>query len=165
MSDRSVIHLDDLFYSESHAMQFLSDVQGRCVVANGCFDVLHLGHLHLLSTLDTVAYQMKLRPIVAMNSDESVRLIKGDYRPVVPHTSRAQLVTCLKWPLSVVLFDEKTPQRLMDLLRPLVVVKGSEYSKESVIRWEGSQVVTVDMVSGWSTSRMLGYARTAGGFG
>lgn len=128
-------------------------------MANGCFDILHPGHLSLLATLDTVAYQMKLRPIVAMNSDASVRRLKGDRRPIVPQESRAALINSLKWPLTVVVFDEDTPQLLMDTLQPSAVLKGAEYPVESVIRWQGSQVITVDMVPRWSTSGIVGDTR------
>lgn len=159
MSERFTIHLNDLFTAESHAQQFLTDVQGRCIVANGCFDILHPGHLSLLATLDTVAYQMKLRPIVAMNSDASVRRLKGDRRPIVPQESRSALINSLKWPLTVVVFDEDSPQLLMDTLQPSAVLKGAEYPADSVVRWAGSQVITVDMVPRWSTSRIVGDTR------
>jgi D-beta-D-heptose 7-phosphate kinase/D-beta-D-heptose 1-phosphate adenosyltransferase len=157
MSERFTINLDELEFNGEAGL--LTNVRGRCIVANGCFDIIHPGHLSLLASLDTLAYQMKLRPIVAMNSDASVRRLKGDARPIVPQESRSLLINSLKWPLTVVLFDEDTPQRLMDVLQPAAVLKGSEYPKEAVIRWRDSQVVTVDMVPGWSTSRIVGDTR------
>lgn len=132
---------------------------GRCAVANGCFDVLHPGHLSLLAHLDTVAYQRKLRPLILMNSDYSVKRLKGERRPIVPQESRACLLNLLKWPLTVVIFDEDTPQRAMDLLQPVVVVKGDEYPKDAVIRWKDSEVVSVPMVPRWSTSGIVGDTR------
>lgn len=136
----------------------LDTLIGRCVVANGCFDILHPGHLSLLATLDAVALQMKLRPIVALNSDDSVRRFKGERRPIVPVESRAALINNLKWPLTVLVFDESDPQLLMDTLQPQAVLKGAEYPEESVIRWAGSQVITVDMVPCWSTTGIIGDA-------
>lgn len=158
MTERLTCTLDELELLPCYA-ELLEKSRGRCIVANGCFDVLHPGHLSLLASLDTLAYQMKLRPIVAMNSDRSVTRLKGPGRPVVPQESRSLLINSLKWPLTVVLFDEETPQRLMDTLQPVAVLKGSEYDTETVIRWRDSQVVTVDMVPGWSTSRIVGDTR------
>lgn len=163
MSERLTFHLDDwdrglgTHWGPSDCS--LERLRGRTIVANGCFDGLHPGHLSLLASLDTIAYQMKLRPIVALNSDVSVCLNKGPGRPVWPQEVRSTLINNLKWPLTVVIFDEKTPQRLMDTLQPAAVLKGSEYDKESVIRWRESQVVTVDMVGSWSTTRILGDTR------
>jgi len=163
MSERLTVHLDDwgrglgTLWGPSDLS--LERLRGRTIVANGCFDGLHPGHLSLLASLDTIAYRMKLRPIVALNSDASVRLNKGPSRPVWPQEVRSTLINHMKWPLTVVIFDEKTPQRLMDMLQPAAVLKGSEYTKESVIRWKDSEVLTVDMLGEWSTSRILGDTR------
>ena len=151
MDDRLVIHFDDLL-GDGAALSLL---QENCVVANGCFDVLHLGHLSLLRELDRQARTCAMPAVVALNSDRSVRSLKGPSRPVVPQESRARLLSELRWPFVVVIFDDDTPQRLMDTLRPRVVVKGAEYSADSVIRWVNSMVVTVDMNPGWSTTGIL----------
>lgn len=162
MSERFTVHLEEVIESilcDSPREQPYDKWVGACAVANGCFDTLHKGHLSLLATLDTVAYKEGLRPIVAVNSDESVRRLKGSSRPYVPLESRAALLNCLKWPLTVVVFDEDTPQRLMDVLKPRIVVKGSEYPQDSVVRWKESRVVSVEMVPGWSTTGILGDTR------
>jgi D-beta-D-heptose 7-phosphate kinase/D-beta-D-heptose 1-phosphate adenosyltransferase len=151
MTERSVHRLGDIVRNPE-----LYPFVERCIVANGCFDVLHPGHLSLLQALDYVARAMELVPIVALNSDSSVRALKGPTRPIVPEDARATLITHLRWPLTVVIFDDRTPQLLMDTLRPRVVMKGAEYAADSVVRWSGSQVVTVDMVPQWSTSRIVG---------
>ncbi len=158
---RQTYHLTDLRLSTElpgfmHWRSYLERLEGKCVVANGCFDIIHPGHLTVLSALARIAQQMGLRPVVALNSDLSVRALKGPSRPIVPQDARSALINSLEWPLTVVLFDEETPQLLMDVLRPAVVVKGAEYPTDSVIRWSGSQVVTVDMVPKWSTSRIVG---------
>jgi D-beta-D-heptose 7-phosphate kinase/D-beta-D-heptose 1-phosphate adenosyltransferase len=160
---RQTYHLTDLRLSTElpgfmHWLPHLERIAGKCAVANGCFDILHPGHLTVLSALARVARQMGLRPVVALNSDSSVRTLKGPSRPIVPQAARSALINSLEWPLTVVLFDEETPQLLMDTLRPVVVVKGSEYAPDSVVRWSGSQVITVDMVPKWSTSRIIGDA-------
>lgn len=149
-----VIHLDEL---ESRLGEYeYTGLVGNCVVANGCFDVLHPGHLNLLWGLQSVAYTHNAIPIVALNSDVSVSLLKGPTRPVVPQSARSQLLINLKWPFSVVVFDEETPQRLMDLLQPIAVLKGGEYAKDSVIKWKNSTVVSVQMLDGWSTTGIIG---------
>lgn len=154
-TERCTVHLDDL--ADDH--DDLLRLRGRVAVANGCFDILHPGHLSLLAHLDTIAYKRCLRPIVAVNSDDSIRKIKGLGRPIVPLESRVILLNNLKWPFTVVVFDEDTPQRLMDLLQPRVVVKGAQYEASRVIRWLESEVVTVPMVTGWSTSGIVGDTR------
>ncbi len=155
MSERFTVHLDEMIASFEPYERWV----GNCIVANGCFDILHPGHLSLLATLDTVAYQRKLRPLVAFNSDASVTRLKGPRRPIVTQESRSALLNNLKWPLTVVIFDEDTPQRLMDILKPRVVLKGSEYPEDLVVRWKDSEVLTVPMVPRWSTSRIVGDTR------
>ncbi len=156
MSERITLHLDDLDLGRNTAeWDGLLGHIGRIAVANGCFDILHPGHLSLLATLDTVAYRRRLRPVVALNSDASVRRLKGDRRPIVPQESRATLLNNLRWPLTVIIFEDDTPQRLMDLLRPPVVLNGAEYPADAVVRWESSEVVSVDMVPRWSSSGIV----------
>ena len=159
-SERFTVHLDDLNPADDKA-SFWETWVGRCVVANGCFDGLHPGHLSLLAHLDTIAYQRGLRPIVALNSDSSVKQLKGIGRPFFPQDVRAKLINHLKWPFTVVIFAERTPQRLMDFLQPKVVVKGGEYVPgfANVVRWRDSEVVCVPMLGGWSTTRLLGDTR------
>lgn len=158
MSERFTISLDELEIELSYGPY--SNIRvGKVAVANGCFDVLHPGHLSLLAQLDELAYANCLRPIVAMNSDASVRRLKGNDRPVVPQNARATLINNLKWPLTVVIFDEDSPQRLMDLLQPAIVLKGSEYPAETVVRWKDSKVVSATMIGNWSTSKILGDTR------
>lgn len=169
MSERQVIWFDRISFdfledpvfdpSVQHPLKDLVRWIGRCAIANGCFDLLHPGHLSLLATLDTVAYRRGIRPFIAMNSDRSVRGLKGPGRPIVPEESRSALLTSLKWPFTVIVFDDPTPQRLMDMMRPTVVMKGAEYPADSVVRWAGSEVVSVDMVPRWSTTRIAGDTR------
>lgn len=176
MTERFTVHLNDLEEAisgtqdgdvfslkgmtlEECAALYLTQFVGRFAVANGCFDGLHPGHLNILATLDTEAYKRRLRPIVALNSDRSVRRIKGNKRPIYPQDARALLINSLKWPLTVVLFDEETPERLMSLLRPSLVIKGSEYDPVDVVRPQGAEVYSVPMLGSWSTSRLMGDTR------
>ncbi len=156
MSERFTVRFRD-FNPNDHGplWEDLLRHQGYFAIANGCFDIIHPGHLRLFAALDEIAYRRGLRPVVAINSDESVRKLKGSKRPIVTELSRARLINHLKWPLSVVIFDEETPQKLMDLFRPAVVLKGAEYPKESVVRWKDSEVVFVPMEGGWSTTGLV----------
>ncbi len=162
MSERVTIHLDEIaksIESTSDREQPYDRWVGQCMVANGCFDGIHPGHLSLFAHLDDRSYRERLRPLVAINSDASVKRLKGSSRPVWSQEHRSKLINHLKWPLTVVIFDEDTPQRLMDLLKPRMVLKGGEYDPDTVVKWIGSEVITVPMVGNWSTSRILGDTR------
>lgn len=171
--ERFTVHLDDLEtpfdrggdvnategYLETKSFVSIGIPIGNTIVANGCFDGCHPGHLSLFAQLDRIAYEKRLRPIVALNSDRSVRELKGPGRPFMPQNVRATLINNLKWPLTVVIFDEETPKRLMGILKPRYVLKGGQYDPDTVVRWNGSEVITVPMVDDWSTSKILGDTR------
>jgi rfaE bifunctional protein nucleotidyltransferase chain/domain len=139
---------------------------GTVVATGGCFDLLHVGHLSTLRA----ARQLGDCLIVCLNSDRSVRALKGPGRPVVPQTDRARLVAALDCVDAVVAFDELTPDRLLDRLRPDVWVKGGDYfldgpdgrpalpEAELVRRW-GGQTVVVPYLSGRSTTRLIAAAQ------
>lgn len=126
-----------------------------CGITNGCFDVLHVGHLQLLKQFYTECHVRHLTPVIALNSDISIKKIKGESRPIVPERSRAALLASLSYSFYVILFDEETPQELMDFLKPRIVVKGSEYAEKDVIKWSGSETVFVDTFEDWSTTNIL----------
>jgi rfaE bifunctional protein nucleotidyltransferase chain/domain/rfaE bifunctional protein kinase chain/domain len=135
---------------------------GTVVATGGCFDLLHVGHLSTLRA----ARQLGDCLIVCLNSDRSVRALKGTARPVVPQSDRARLVAALDCVDAVVTFDESTPERLLDQLRPDIWVKGGDYfldgpdgepalpEAELVRRW-GGQAVVVPYLSGRSTTRLI----------
>jgi D-beta-D-heptose 7-phosphate kinase/D-beta-D-heptose 1-phosphate adenosyltransferase len=128
----------------------------RVVFTNGCFDILHAGHLSCL----TRAKQLGDLLIVGLNSDASVRLNKGDSRPIITEGHRASLLAGLACVDAVVLFDELTPERLIRHVEPDVLVKGGDYDAASIagadfVRDRGGQVVTLPLVEGLSTTRIL----------
>lgn len=135
----------------------------NCVVTNGCFDVIHPGHLKLLNLLNEVAVKFSLKPIIFLNSDESIKKIKGESRPIVPETARSKILTSLEHPFDVVMFDEENPQFLMDLLKPTFVIKGSDYLKKDVISYRDSHIIICknlkdssdDRNDDWSTTKIL----------
>ena len=100
------------------------------VFTNGCFDLLHIGHIALLEQ----ARRMGDRLIVAVNSDRSVRRLKGPERPLVQDNDRARILAALAAVDAVVVFDESTPLRLIEMLRPDVLVKGGDYTLQGATR-------------------------------
>lgn len=123
------------------------------VFTNGCFDLLHPGHVHLLQTARSLGDLL----IVAINTDASVRAIKDEGRPIYDETDRAYMLGALACVDHVVLFDEPTPIPLLDLLKPDVLVKGGHYGHEEVVGWDvveayGGRVERVPVLDGKSTS-------------
>jgi rfaE bifunctional protein nucleotidyltransferase chain/domain len=131
--------------------------EGKVVVfTNGCFDLIHIGYIRLLQK----AREQGDCLVVAVNSDSSVRQIKGPDRPKVPEKERAEVVGalgCVDW---VTIFDELDPLVLIQLLKPDVLVKGSDWPEEKVVgasevKEAGGKVVRVQMVPGISTTALI----------
>jgi D-beta-D-heptose 7-phosphate kinase/D-beta-D-heptose 1-phosphate adenosyltransferase len=128
----------------------------RVVFTNGCFDLLHIGHITLLEQ----ARRFGDRVIVAINSDASVRGLKGAGRPVVGESERARVLAALAAVDAVVVFDEPTPLEVILATRPDVIVKGGDYTVETVVggseamAWDG-QVKIVPLVKGFSTTQLI----------
>jgi D-beta-D-heptose 7-phosphate kinase/D-beta-D-heptose 1-phosphate adenosyltransferase len=134
------------------------------VFTNGCFDLLHIGHITLLED----ARREGDRLIVAINSDVSVQELKGPTRPIVGERERARILAALAAVDAVVIFDDPTPLRLIESLRPDVIVKGGDYREETVvgakeIRSWGGRVKIVPTVEGFSTTRMIAKAMVPAG--
>ncbi|MFE1397313.1 D-glycero-beta-D-manno-heptose 1-phosphate adenylyltransferase [Nocardiopsis dassonvillei] len=135
----------------------------RVVATGGCFDVLHAGHVDLLRR----ARALGDRLVVLLNSDASVRALKGSGRPVVAEQDRARVLGALDCVDEVVVFDEDTPVRALEELRPDVWVKGGDYEVEDlpetpVVRRAGGEVVTVPLVPGHSTTGLFTRIRGRG---
>jgi rfaE bifunctional protein nucleotidyltransferase chain/domain len=137
---------------------------GRSVVfTNGCFDLLHPGHLWSLAE----AARHGDRLLVAVNDDATVRQLKGAPRPYVPAAERAALIAALRPVAAVTIFPEPTPLETILLVRPDVLVKGSEYEDSDIVgareleTW-GGRVVRVPMRAGWSTSSIIAAIRESG---
>ncbi len=124
----------------------------RVVFTNGCFDILHPGHLHLLREAKRLGDFL----FVGLNTDESVRRLKGPGRPVNSLPVRARLLEAVRWVDAVVPFSEDTPLRLVKALRPDVLVKGGDYRPEEVVGREfAGRVVIVPYLPGFSTTAFL----------
>jgi rfaE bifunctional protein nucleotidyltransferase chain/domain len=129
---------------------------GRIVFTNGCFDLLHLGHVDYLEK----ARQLGGMLVVGVNTDNSVRRYKGPGRPLQNEHARARILAALQFVDVVVLFDEDTPLNLISLLRPDVLVKGNDYLAENivgadVVKQYGGEVKTISLVPGYSTTRIV----------
>lgn len=128
----------------------------RVVFTNGCFDLLHLGHVDYLEK----ARDLGDRLVVGLNSDDSVARFKGPARPIQDEQSRARVLAALQFVDLLVFFNEDTPLNLISELVPNVLVKGSDYLAENIVGAEvvkkaGGEVKTIDFVPGYSTSRIV----------
>lgn len=128
----------------------------KVVFTNGCFDILHAGHTRYLREARKLGDAL----ILALNSDSSVRSIKGPMRPIVPETERAEVVASLDSVDYVTVFDELTPLELIEFLRPDVIVKGGDWAEkdivgaETVSQW-GGRVAIMPEIEGASTTNII----------
>jgi D-glycero-beta-D-manno-heptose 1-phosphate adenylyltransferase len=125
----------------------------KIVFTNGCFDVLHLGHIDYMAKAADCGDCL----IVGVNSDASVHRLKGRSRPINDETARSTLIAALSFVDAVVLFDEDTPYDLIRFIQPDVLVKGSDYKPEDIVGYDivtakGGSVMTVELLAGYSTS-------------
>ena len=131
--------------------------QGKKIAfTNGCFDILHVGHVRYLREAKKTADVL----VLALNSDVSVRTIKGEKRPLVPQDERADVVAALESIDYVTLFDEPTPLELIEYLRPNVLIKGGDWAEENIVgrdsvkSW-GGKVVVIPETEGASTTNII----------
>lgn len=128
----------------------------KIVFSNGCFDILHRGHVEYLAKAAAFGDVM----IIGLNTDASVKRLKGPSRPVNDENARAFVLAGLEFVSAVVLFDEDTPYNLIKTVQPDVLVKGSDYKPENIVGYDvvtakGGKVVTVDLVEGFSTTGII----------
>lgn len=128
----------------------------RIVFTNGCFDLLHPGHIGSLEQARALGDAL----IVGLNSDASVRKLKGAGRPVLPERERAEILCALECVDAVVIFDEPTPREIISRLLPDVLVKGGDWPGDQIVGREeveaaGGRVVSIPVVPGYSTTAML----------
>ena len=135
-------------------------MRGVVVFTNGVFDLLHTGHVELLDC----ARREGAALIVGINSDESVHRLKGPERPICSSAERAFVVAGLEAVDAVVVFDEDTPLELVEAVEPDVIVKGGDYTPETIVGADfvtarGGRVVVVPTVEGFSTTTLIGKLR------
>ncbi len=128
--------------------------QGKKIVfTNGCFDILHLGHIDYLSTASDLGDLF----IIGLNTDQSVSRIKGNNRPLQDEISRAFVLASLGFVDYVVYFGEDTPYNLIKTIQPDILVKGADYKHEDIVGYDivknkGGEIVTVEFLEGYSTT-------------
>ena len=128
----------------------------KVVLTNGCFDLLHRGHLHLLREAKKQGDLL----VVALNSDSSVKTIKGADRPVLPESERAELIAALEMVDYVTAFDEADPYKLIKELKPDVLVKGGDWPKNEIVGADiveehGGKVAVIPYLKGYSTTQII----------
>ncbi len=123
------------------------------VFTNGCFDILHRGHVDYLSKAADLGNKL----IIGVNTDASVSKLKGPHRPIQDQESRMLILASLAFVDAVILFDEPTPYELIKLVQPDILVKGSDYQVENIVGYDivqakGGEIKTIDFIPGYSTS-------------
>jgi rfaE bifunctional protein nucleotidyltransferase chain/domain len=130
--------------------------EGDVVFTNGCFDIVHLGHVDYLEK----SRQLGSRLVLGLNTDASVQRLKGPTRPVMDQYARARVMASLEFVDAVIFFDEDTPFDLINFLKPDILVKGDDYAIENIVGADivienGGEVKTVPLVKGYSTSEII----------
>jgi rfaE bifunctional protein nucleotidyltransferase chain/domain len=137
-------------------IEFWRTLGDRIVFTNGCFDILHRGHIHLLLSCNTYGD----RVVVGLNSDSSVKKLKGDERPINDQNSRAAILAAIEFVDAIVFFKEDTPEKLIHSIKPDVLVKGGDWKKEDIVgssfvEQYGGSVETIPYLKGFSTSQII----------
>lgn len=136
------------------------DAGKKVVFTNGCFDIVHLGHIDYLEK----AHNLGDKLVLGLNTDASVRRLKGEQRPIVNEYARARMMAALAFVDAVILFDEPTPLELIETVCPDYLVKGDDYSIENIVGADfvlsrGGEVKTISLVEGFSTSNIINKIR------
>lgn len=133
----------------------------KIVFTNGCFDIVHPGHIDYLLKAANLGNKL----IVGLNSDNSVRRLKGDTRPLIGEKERALTLASLSFVNAVVIFDEDTPYELIKSIQPEILVKGKDYeiadiAGHDIVLNQGGQVITLELLPGYSTTTIIEKLRT-----
>ena len=128
----------------------------KIVFTNGCFDLIHLGHLEVLAR----SADLGDRLVVGINSDKSIKRIKGKSRPIIEEDSRAKQLAAIEFIDAVILFNEDTPHNLISFINPDIITKGGDYKKNDVVGNElmnkkSGEVVIIPLTQGFSTTSIL----------
>lgn len=128
----------------------------KIIFTNGCFDILHRGHVEYLA--QAAALGTKL--IIGLNSDDSVKRLKGEKRPINNEEARALLLSSLLFTDKIVFFNEDTPLELIRFIQPDILVKGKDYQPENIVGYDivkakNGEIITIDLTPGFSTTSIL----------
>lgn len=127
----------------------------KIVFTNGCFDLLHYGHVHYLAEARALGQKL----IVGLNSDQSVQRLKGTHRPIKEEKSRQFILAGLECVDAVILFEEDTPLQLVELIRPHIIVKGGDWQAKDIVGSDivlsdGGEVKSLPFIEGFSTTKL-----------
>ena len=128
----------------------------KIVFTNGCFDILHKGHVEVLAKISNLGNRL----IIGLNSDSSIKNLKGENRPIIEEDSRALLLAALQFVDAVILFSEETPSQLISEIVPDILAKGGDYKIEEIVGYEvvqqnGGKVITIPLTKGFSSSDII----------
>ena len=129
----------------------VNDLEERIVFTNGCFDILHTGHFELLAKAKSLGNKL----IVGINSDASVKRLKGESRPINNISQRVKQISMLPWVDEVHVFEQDTPYELIKYIKPNLIVKGGDYTIETVVGHDLAEVHLVPIVHGYSTTEII----------
>jgi rfaE bifunctional protein nucleotidyltransferase chain/domain len=152
MTEQKILTLDQ---AQKHVNQWKNEGK-EVVFTNGCFDIVHLGHVDYLEK----ASQLGQKMIVALNTDQSVSQLKGPERPINNEYARARIIASLGFVDAVILFGEETPLSVIEALVPDILVKGNDYSIDKIVGADfvlehGGRVETIPLVAGYSTTNII----------
>ncbi len=147
-----------IFTKESFKKNFktLKLQNQKIVFSNGCFDLIHRGHIDYLARAKNLGDIL----IIGLNTDISVRNLKGEKRPIQDEYSRAFHLSSFCFVDYVIFFSEETPYNLIKIIKPNILVKGSDYKKEDIVGYDivnknGGEIITLDFIDGFSTSKII----------
>lgn len=128
----------------------------KIVFTNGCFDIVHRGHVEYLAKAAALGTKL----IIGLNTDASVKRLKGETRPVNDEQARALVLSSIIFIDQVILFDEDTPYELIKFIQPDILVKGSDYKPEDIVGYDivknkGGEIITIELTPGFSTTSIL----------
>lgn len=149
-------HIKSKILSEDNLNDLINEWREKnqkIVFTNGCFDLLHLGHIDYLAKAKDLGDKL----IIGVNTDDSVRRLKGVYRPLQDENSRLHILAALEFVDAVILFNENTPYELIKKIQPDVLVKGADYKIEDIVGYDivtsrGGSVKTIEYLEGYSTT-------------
>ncbi|MCP4482104.1 MAG: D-glycero-beta-D-manno-heptose 1-phosphate adenylyltransferase [bacterium] len=138
------------------ALDLLKSQGKKIVFTNGCFDLIHAGHVHYLQKAKDLGDIL----VIGLNSDTSLKRLKGDSRPLFPEAERAEILSALNSVDFLCLFQEDTPFEIINLLKPNILVKGGDYHLEDIVGRDvvvenGGRVVTIPFLAGKSTTNII----------
>tara|TARA_Y100000817_G_scaffold125075_2_gene98003 strand:- start:13 stop:477 length:465 start_codon:yes stop_codon:yes gene_type:complete len=148
--DRKILNWDTLDST------LVSINKEKIVFTNGCFDILHPGHIHILDQAKSYGDIL----IVGLNSDESIKRLKGPKRPKVSQKDRLRILSSIKFVDYAVLFEEDTPLKLIKKIKPNILVKGGDYNSDDIVGSEfvksnGGEIKIVQLLEGYSSSSLI----------